>query len=69
MPFTPGSTTATSVPNTSGTLDVWVSRSGYQLVKQVEDLKSSDSGGFSLKATAVVDSVNSGISIDLPAAQ
>ncbi|MDQ6742925.1 MAG: hypothetical protein M3Z97_08470 [Candidatus Dormibacteraeota bacterium] len=69
MPFTPGSTTATSVPNTSGTLDVWVSRSDYQLVKQVEDLKSSDSGGFSLKATAVVDSVNSGISIDLPAAQ
>jgi hypothetical protein len=69
MPFTPGSSTATSVPNTTGTLDVWVGRSDYQLVKQVEDLKSSDSGGFSLKATAVVSSVNSGLSIDLPVAQ
>ena len=69
MPFTPGSSTATAVPNTNGTLDVWVGRSDYQLVKQVEDLKSSDSGGFSLKATAVVESVNSGISIDLPVAQ
>jgi hypothetical protein len=69
MPFTPGSSTATSVPNTTGTLDVWVGRSDYQLVKQVEDLKSSDSGGFSLKATAVVGSVNSGLSIDLPVAR
>jgi hypothetical protein len=69
MPFTPGSSTATSVPNTTGTLDVWVGRSNYQLVKQVEDLRSSDNGGFSLKATAVVDSVNSGLSIDLPVTQ
>jgi hypothetical protein len=68
MPFTPGSSTATSVPNTTGTLDVWVGRSDYQLVKQVEDLKSSE-GGFSLKATVVVDSVNSGLSIDLPVTQ
>jgi hypothetical protein len=68
MPFTPGSSTATSVPNTTGTLDVWVGRSDYQLVKQVEDLKSSD-GGFSLKATVVVESANSGLSIDLPVTQ
>ena len=69
MPFTPGSSTATSVPNTTGTLDVWVGRGDYQLVKQVEVLKSSDNGGFSLKATAVVDSVNTGVTIELPVTQ
>jgi hypothetical protein len=68
MPFTPGSSTATSVPNTTGTLDVWVARSDYQLVKQVEDLKSGDAG-FALKATVVVESVDSGLSIDLPVTQ
>lgn len=69
MPFTPGSSTATSVPNTTGTLDAWVGRADYQLVKQVEDLRSSDNGGFSMKATAVVDSVNTGLTIQLPATQ
>jgi hypothetical protein len=69
MPFTSGSGTGTTVPNTAGTLDVWVRQGDYQLIKQVEELKSSDGGGFSLKATAVVSSANAGISIELPVTQ
>ena len=69
MPFTSGSSSGTTVPNTTGTLDVWVRQGDYQLVKQVEDLKSSDGGGFSLKATVVVNSTNTGISIELPVTQ
>jgi hypothetical protein len=68
MPFTSGSSTSINVPNTSGTLDVWVGKNDYQLVKQVEDLRSTD-GGFSMKATVTVDSVDSGIHIDLPVIQ
>jgi hypothetical protein len=64
-PYTPGSATTTTVPNTSGTLDAWVGQSDYLLVKQSEVLKSAD-GGFSLKADVVVNSVNSGLTIPLP---
>jgi hypothetical protein len=69
MPFTPGSSTSINVPNVTGTLDVWVGKNDYQLVKQVEDLRSSDGGGFSMKATVVVDSVDKGLHIDLPVTQ
>jgi hypothetical protein len=69
MPFTSGASTSINVPNTSGTLDVWVDKGDYQLVKQVEDLRSSDGAGFSMKATVLVDSVNTGLKIDLPVTQ
>jgi hypothetical protein len=69
MPFTSGSSTSINVPNTSGTLDLWVDKGDYQLVKQVEDLRSTDGGGFSMKATVVVDSIDTGLHIDLPVTQ
>jgi hypothetical protein len=68
MPFTSGAQTGSTVANTTGTLDVWVGQSDYRLVKQVENLKSTDASGFSMKATVVVDSVDTGLSIPLPKA-
>jgi hypothetical protein len=68
-PFTSGASTGTTVPNTTGTLDVWVGQKDYRLVKQVEDLKSTNGGGFSMKATVVVNSVNTGLNIELPLTQ
>jgi hypothetical protein len=66
LPYTAGSATVTKVQNATGTLDVWVGQSDYRLVKQVEDLKSSQGGAVSTKATVVVNSVNSGLTIQLP---
>jgi outer membrane lipoprotein-sorting protein len=66
LPYTAGAATATKVQNATGTLDVWVGQNDYRLVKQVEDLKSSQGGAVSTKATVVVNSVNSGLTIQLP---
>jgi outer membrane lipoprotein-sorting protein len=66
LPYTAGAPTATKVQNATGTLDVWVGQNDYRLVKQVEDLKSSQGGAVSTKATVVVNSVNSGLTIQLP---
>lgn len=66
LPYTGGSSTNTTVQNATGTLDVWVGQNDYRLVKQVEDLKSSSGGGLSMQASVVIDSVNSGLTIQLP---
>ena len=68
MPFTSGAQTGGTVANTTGTLDVWVGQDDYRLVKQVESLKSTDGSGFSMKASVVIDSVDTGLSISLPKA-
>ena len=66
LPYTAGAATTTKVQSATGTLDVWVGQNDYRLVKQVEDLKSSQGGAVSTKATVVVNSVNSGLTIQLP---
>jgi hypothetical protein len=66
MPYTNGSGTGTTVRQTSGTLDAWVGQSDYRLVKQTEDLKASEGENFSMKATMTVNSINTGLNIDLP---
>jgi hypothetical protein len=66
LPYTAGAATASKVQNATGTLDAWVGQSDYRLVKQVEDLKSSEGGAVSTKATVVVTSIDSGLTIQLP---
>jgi hypothetical protein len=66
MPYTNGSGTGTTVRQTSGTLDAWVGQSDYRLVKQTEDLKASEGESFSMKATMTVNSINTGLNIELP---
>jgi outer membrane lipoprotein-sorting protein len=66
LPYTAGSSTNATVQNATGTLDVWVGQDDYRLVKQVEDLKSSSTGGLSMQASVFIDSVNSGLTIPLP---
>jgi hypothetical protein len=66
MPYTGGSGTGTTVRQTTGTLDVWVGHSDYRMVKQTEDLKTTEGESFSMKATMIVDAINSGLNIDLP---
>jgi hypothetical protein len=66
MPFTSGAQTGSTVANTRGTLDVWVGQNDYRLVKQAETLESTDGSGFAMKATVLVDSVDSGLTIPLP---
>jgi hypothetical protein len=43
-----------------------VGQSDYLLVKEVQQVRSTDAGGLTLKADAVVNSVNSGLTIALP---
>jgi hypothetical protein len=66
LPYTSGSTAATKVQNATGTMDVWVGQSDYRVVKQVEDLKALEGGGVSTKASVLVHSINSGLTIQLP---
>ena len=66
LPYTAGSSTNATVQNATGTLDVWVGQNDYRLVKQVEDLKSSNAGGLLMQASVVIDSVNNGLTIPLP---
>lgn len=66
LPYTAGAATASQVQNATGTLDVWVGQSDYRLVKQFEDLKSLQGGGVSTKATVLVHSIDSGLTIQLP---